>query len=143
MPIVTAHSLKFLIVDDEPFNLLALDGLLRLSNFEHIVEAYDGNHALKMMEENKYDIDVILTDYQMPGCNGVQLAEEVRHLQQQGIVKSSLQIILVSGDRFNQEFDTFDIAGVMRPLFDEKLMKPFSNADLKKVLTLVSLVSTK
>ena len=44
-------SLKFLIIDDEAFNLFALDAMLRNLKIENIEQSFNGKHALEMLAE--------------------------------------------------------------------------------------------
>ena len=71
-------NLKFLIVDDEPFNLFVLEGLLRMQNVRHIDQAFNGRTALETLQRHNYDYDVVLTDFQMPQMNGFELAQSIR-----------------------------------------------------------------
>ena len=71
MIIPRERSERFLIVDDEGFNLIALDGILGLNGFKYIEQAFDGNHAMEVMRDNDYNFDFVFTDYQMPHMNGV------------------------------------------------------------------------
>ena len=45
-----------------------------------VLEAGDGSQALALAQERGGDIDIVLTDVVMPGCNGRQLARQVRQL---------------------------------------------------------------
>ena len=45
-----------------------------------VLEAGDGSQALALAKERSGDIDILLTDVVMPGCNGRQLARQVRQL---------------------------------------------------------------
>ena len=54
---------KILIVDDEPFNLIALEALLNISNIFQIEKAFNGRQALALLRERNYEIDVIMTDF--------------------------------------------------------------------------------
>jgi CheY-like chemotaxis protein/predicted regulator of Ras-like GTPase activity (Roadblock/LC7/MglB family) len=68
---------RVLIVDDEAHvaEILA-EGLNKLSH-KYLVETADGgNQALARLKEIPYDL--IITDYRMPGMNGVQLAQLAR-----------------------------------------------------------------
>lgn len=55
-------SLRFLLVDDEPFNLIALEGLLNLLNFTSIRKCFNGRQALEVLAEEPYSFDIIMTD---------------------------------------------------------------------------------
>ena len=132
--------LKFLIIDDEAFNLFAMDAMLRNLKIQNIEQSFNGKHALEMLAEKQYDFDVILTDYHMPEMDGIKFAQEVRLMQERGIIKVALEIILVSGHHLPQEFDRFIIGGESRPLFDERLLKPFSRDQLKETLLSRSII---
>jgi YesN/AraC family two-component response regulator len=49
-------------VDDEPFNLIALEGLLNLHSFTSIRKCFNGRQALEVLNEEPYSFDIIMTD---------------------------------------------------------------------------------
>ena len=74
------RNLRFLIVDDEGFNLIAMEGILNFKGFGNIKKAFDGIEALTVLIENDFNFDIVFTDFQMPHMNGVEFAQEVRKL---------------------------------------------------------------
>ncbi len=56
-----------------------------------VLEAGDGSQALAVAKERAGDIDILLTDVVMPGCNGRQLARQVEQLYPQ------IKVLLMSG----------------------------------------------
>lgn len=70
---MTMHTI--LVVDDEPNYLVVLSELLKDEGFE-VFTASDGSEGLKVVEE--VDLDVIITDMQMPGMNGLEFLREVK-----------------------------------------------------------------
>ncbi|MFI5089122.1 MAG: PAS domain S-box protein [Terriglobales bacterium] len=56
-----------------------------------VLEAGDGSQALAVAQERAGDIDILLTDVVMPGCNGRQLARQVEQLYPQ------IKVLLMSG----------------------------------------------
>jgi CheY-like chemotaxis protein len=121
-------------VDDEPMNLMVLEGLLETLQVAQVRKAFNGIHALDVMRECSFDFDYIMTDCHMPQMNGIQLAKEVRMLQDTGFAKEDVRIIVASGERFTEEFDKVIVKGKLRKLFDEELQKPFSFEELEQAL---------
>ena len=87
MKVIENENLNCLIVDDEPFNLIALEGLLEQMNIQNIKKAYNGQIALEILEKEPNFYDVIFSDYQMPVMNGYELAHQVKTMQAQGIIQ--------------------------------------------------------
>jgi two-component system cell cycle sensor histidine kinase/response regulator CckA len=80
-----------LVVDDEPAVRKYVSTILRREKFETL-EAGDGTHALRLVQELDGDVDLIVSDIQMPNGDGLSLAQAV---------KSSfpaVPVILVSGN---------------------------------------------
>ena len=63
-----------LIVDDEPAIIAALVRLLRKGDF-NILTASNAPQAIDLLQENS--ISVVVSDYQMPGIDGLQLLRQV------------------------------------------------------------------
>jgi len=70
------YDKRILVVDDSSVNIRVLEGLLKVIGFKKIDSATGGAEALNRLKGSKYDI--ILTDIQMPGMDGAQLARAVR-----------------------------------------------------------------
>ena len=66
-----------LCVDDDP-GIRQLYELLLGSNGYEILLAADANQALKFFRSPRNGIDAVITDYEMPGMNGVQFANELK-----------------------------------------------------------------
>jgi CheY-like chemotaxis protein len=64
-----------LLVDDNKVGREAFAKILRLNGYQ-IVEAADAGEALEILD--KVPIDLIITDFVMPGLSGVQLIEQIR-----------------------------------------------------------------
>ena len=63
---------KLLLVDDEPALLVALKQLVRALGHEPVV-ARSGAEALERLD----GADAVVTDYAMPGMNGLELLEAI------------------------------------------------------------------
>ncbi len=79
-----------MVVDDDPKVLKALDSMLR--DIPVKVE-YCGHPAaaLSLVQKQKNDYDMLLTDYQMPSMNGLELSAMIRRLNPQ------IRLVLMSG----------------------------------------------
>ena len=74
---------RILIVDDEQVQLEMLEGFLVKQGYE-AAGAEDGQKALEKFKSGAFDL--VLTDFRMPGMDGIQLLREVRRLQPQALV---------------------------------------------------------
>lgn len=71
-----AEQACILLVDDEPYVLKSLTRLLR--NY-HIITAGSGAEALLLAEQKSFDL--VLTDYRMPGLDGIEFLIRFKKLQ--------------------------------------------------------------
>ena len=103
-----------LVVDDEALvRSLARDILLDAGY--RVLEAEDGEQALRIAEEHPGAIHVLLTDVVMPGLNGKELAARVAAL------RPDTRMIFMSG----RAAEVIGEAGVLIPV-DTFLAKPFT-----------------
>lgn len=103
-----------LVVDDEAqVRALARDILLGAGY--RVLEAEDGEQALRVAEEHQGAIHVLLTDIMMPGINGKQLADRMAAL------RPDTRMIFMSG----RAAEVISDAGVLIPV-DAFLAKPFT-----------------
>jgi len=67
--------MKILLAEDQSMVRGALAALLSMENGFEITQAEDGDRAWLLMKQNSYDI--LLTDIEMPGRSGLELAQWV------------------------------------------------------------------
>jgi two-component system, cell cycle response regulator CpdR len=79
-----------LVVDDDPAIRSYVQSILRAEGFETL-EAEDGAQALEVVRMLDGSIELIVTDIQMPGSDGITLANAVR------AAFPSVAILLMSG----------------------------------------------
>jgi len=113
---------RVLIVDDEAHvTMMLADSLEKLGENYAIETAHSGNEALTKVQQATYA--VLITDYKMPGMNGLVLAETVHRLSPE------TRIILMTA----HGSDTLrDIVGQME--LDGYLDKPFSVAQVRDLV---------
>jgi CheY-like chemotaxis protein len=117
---VLRRKLQILLVDDDALvSMNTADMLMDLGH--NVSEASSGLDALRKLKSNGR-FDVVVTDYAMPGMNGLELAMEIRR------IKSKLPIILATG---YAELPP-DV-----PLEFPRLGKPYTQEDLAKALETV------
>lgn len=111
---VAAPGQRVLVVDDEPGVRAFMAEALRSAGYD-VIDAEDVGLALRLLETDRPDL--LLTDYAMPGMNGLELAERAsqRH--------AGLRVLIVSG---YADADRLE-ASAARPAL---LRKPFDEAEL-------------
>ena len=79
-----------LIAEDEPMLRKLLRRTLEKDGYDVLV-AENGQEALDIAKEHEADIDMLVSDIQMPGMTGIELATELNRLL------PKLPVLLVSG----------------------------------------------
>jgi two-component system, NtrC family, response regulator len=111
---MSMHSI--LIVDDEPNYLVVLSELLRDEGFE-VFTASSGPEGLEVFKE--VDLDLIITDMQMPGMDGLQFLQEIKKKE------GEIPVIIITAYAEVGKAVTAMQAGAF-----SYLAKPFSNDEL-------------
>ena len=84
-------NLRFLVAEDHDFQRSVLVRILESLGAKTVHEAADGHGALKILQDPTRPVDIIISDLEMPGMDGMEF---VRHLGETG---DSISIILASG----------------------------------------------
>ncbi|EDZ61361.1 multi-sensor signal transduction histidine kinase [Sulfurimonas gotlandica GD1] len=107
-----------LVVDDSALFRLMISNLLRRHKF-HVLEAEDGKIALNILNKNP-DINLVITDYEMPNMNGLELIKSVRNNHK---LKDIPMIVISSVDAQST------IVDCMKHGANDYLHKPFSKGE--------------
>jgi DNA-binding NtrC family response regulator len=67
-----------ILIDDDPDVLVMLGEILTRSG-HHVIPKFDAESALSVIREGNR-IDLVITDYQMPGMDGSEFMLKLRHL---------------------------------------------------------------
>ncbi len=69
--------MNVLVVDDEIVQVENLRIGLSSKGY-HVLQALNGQQALNLIENTLNQVDLVITDYAMPGMNGIELLQHIR-----------------------------------------------------------------
>lgn len=118
-----AAPLKLLLVEDEPTQLLLMQRLLRRAGYT-VETAGDGEEALGKLASGEFQM--LVTDWDMPGMDGVTLCRRVREAPLPGY----LYVLLLTGHGSTESLVEGLEAGA-----DDYIRKPPNEAELLARLT--------
>jgi len=113
-------TLRILVVDDFSTMRRIEKNLLKQLGYQNIDEADDGPSALTKLQQNP-DIGLVLTDWNMPGMNGLELLKEIRASE----TTKNLPVIMVTAEALQENIVAAVKAGV-----SNYIVKPFDAATL-------------
>jgi two-component system chemotaxis response regulator CheY len=116
--------MKVLVVDDSSTMRRIIKNTLKRLGYTDIVEGADGIEGLAGFQAN--DIDIVITDWNMPNMNGLELVKRVR------AINTDVPIIMVTTEGGKGEVITALKAGV-----NNYIVKPFTPQVLKEKLSAV------
>ena len=109
---------RLLVVDDDPLLREVLTQLLRSDGF-NVTSSDSGDSAIMLLENGAGPFDAILTDLQMPGTGGLELAPRLREISSNAVLVGMSARPPALGEQAS---------------FDAFLVKPFSSSDLRFTL---------
>ncbi len=115
--------MKILVVDDMSTMRRIVKNLLRDLGFANISEADDGKTALPMLQTGDYDF--LITDWNMPGMQGIDLLKAVRSDDK----LTELPVLMVTAEQKRDQIVEAAQAGV-----NGYIVKPFTAITLKEKL---------
>jgi len=115
--------MKILVVDDFSTMRRIIKNLLRDLGFSNTQEADDGLTALPMLKSGNFDF--LVTDWNMPGMQGIDLLKEVRADEN----LASLPVLMVTAEQKREQIIEAAQAGV-----NGYIVKPFTAVTLKEKL---------
>jgi signal transduction histidine kinase len=111
--IIKDRVAKILVVDDDA--LIAMSTVDMLEDLGHkVLEANSGKHALELLESDG-PIDLMMTDYAMPGMTGAELAEIVHRTY------PHMPILLATGYADLPSGQKSDLPRISKPYLQEQL----------------------
>ena len=113
---------KALVVDDDRVTLTVMVRTIEDSGLECLTAA-SGEEAMAVLEANKDDIVVLLTDLRMPDMDGLELFQRIK------TIKEDLRGILCSGHISFSSINEYIKAG-----FDDVIAKPIDGPNLVQAI---------
>ena len=110
-----------LLVDDEPAVLAMCQTMLKLGGY-NVLSAFDGQDALRLLQDSAISVELALLDVMMPGMNGLELARRIRS------ENPAIKIVLMSG------YGPEEIASVVGKNPYGVIWKPFKTESLLKMI---------
>lgn len=111
--------MRVLVVDDDPTGLIALQAFLSSYGYE-VATATNGQEAFEMIQAGDYRL--VISDWEMPELNGIDLCRMVRKRQ----LASYVYFILLTGRQAEEDLVQGLEAGA-----DDFLRKPFNPEELR------------
>ncbi|HOO90238.1 MAG TPA: adenylate/guanylate cyclase domain-containing protein [Syntrophales bacterium] len=108
-----------LVVDDEEGVRRSLKKVLERDGYS-VLLAEDGDQAIRIVRENPYRIETVISDYKMPGIDGLETLIEI------GKINPEVTRIMLTGYATMESAIESVNAGI-----DGFITKPFSNIELK------------
>ncbi|PAF53401.1 two-component system response regulator [Helicobacter sp. 13S00482-2] len=119
--------MKLLVVDDSSTMRRIIKNTLQRLGYEDILEGENGLEAWQVLDTTE-DVKVLITDWNMPEMNGLELVKKVRADPRYG----EIPIIMVTTEGGKAEVITALKAGV-----NNYIVKPFTPQVLKEKLEVV------
>lgn len=111
-------AFELLVVDDEEEIRTKLSELLETQGYR-VQAASNGTEALSILESDDRAIDIVLTDFKMPGMTGIELADRISHIDP--------KIVIITITAYS---DKETAIAAMRSGVSDFLDKPFTLPDL-------------
>ncbi|MDR9834267.1 response regulator [Herbaspirillum huttiense] len=120
---MAADDQYFLVVDDFSTMRRIVSGLLKELEYTKMVEADDGSSALKILEAGALPVTFVLTDWNMPGMDGLTLLKKIRATPS----LAHLPVLMITAEAKKENIVMAAQSGA-----DGYIVKPFTAATLKE-----------
>jgi len=114
-------DLRILTVDDNPTMRRIILNTLRRVGYSDIIEASNGKDAMAKLQVEK--IDFVITDWDMPEMDGIELVSNIRKSDE----FKSLPVIMISTRSVKE-----DIIEALKTGVNSYIVKPFTPDTLKE-----------
>lgn len=112
--------ISIMVVDDLASMRMQIRGLLRQMGFQDVTEARDGKEAMGLLERKK--IDFIISDWNMPESDGMDLLRYVRNNEKH----EKLPFLMVTG-----QSEKKNVIEAVQAKVSNYIVKPFTPDSLE------------
>ena len=116
-------NIKILVVDDFKTMRKIIKNILTQLGFKNIIEADDGTTALELLKKQK--VDLIISDWNMPKMNGLELLKTVRSDDN----LKDIRFIMVTAEAQKE-----NVIEAIKHGVNQYVVKPFTPKTLKEKL---------
>ncbi len=118
--------MTILMVDPVDNIRVTLASMLKELGFKNIIQARDGRDALQAIENNSANVDVIISDFNLPKLDGIELLREIRKHPKLG----RIPFLMLSA-----HIEQSEVIRAIKNGVSEYVVKPFSINILKQRLS--------
>lgn len=118
-------DLPILVVDDDAMVRGVVVEYLKELGFSNILEAKNSQHGLKMIQNTKFPLGLVLSDWEMPGVSGLVLLKALR----KNPGRKGTRFIMITSQR---SMERFKITQAAQWAVNAYIIKPFTCDVLKE-----------
>ncbi len=122
-------NMKFLVIDDMTNMRRTIRNMLRYIGYDSVAEAVDGDHALKMMDNNQPEF--IICDWNMPRLPGIELVRKTKEIKKYANIPFLMVTAEVQESQIVQAAES-DIDGYIIKPFVAKTLEEKVNSILER-----------
>ncbi len=111
-------NIVVLVIDDDAMVRDILIEYLRVFGFQKIISARNAQTAINVIQDSKQKIDLIVSDWEMPGGDGLSVLQAVR----KNPVRKDLKFMMVTSQN---SMERIKISRAAKWKVDAYLIKPF------------------
>ncbi len=100
------EDMRVLVVDDSLLSRKFVRKSMNAIGIDHVLEAKDGAEALQIMKQESFDL--IISDYNMPNIDGLELVEHIRQYSDQ----PSVPVMMITSEQNEGRLAAVESAGV-------------------------------
>ena len=119
------YDLPILVVDDDAMVRDVVVDYLKDIGFSNILEAKNSQQGLKMIQNTKFPLGLVLSDWEMPGVSGLVLLKALRKNPK----RKGTRFIMITSQR---SMERFKITQAAQWAVNAYIIKPFTCDILKE-----------